>query len=66
MMKTLLWRGPCLRFFIKALVFILSEKTGNFYYIFKTFFSKFHKTKTRTYKKNLRLVPSIGTLTLCL
>ena len=35
--------------------FYLCEKTGNFYSIFKTiFFSKYHKTKTKTYIKNRR------------
>ena len=36
-------REMCLRFFILVLVFILSEKTGNFFVIFWNLFSTFHK-----------------------
>ena len=54
MTNILPWREQSLRFFHLGSSFILFEKTGNFYYIFKTFFSKFSKTNTRTYRKNLR------------
>ena len=51
MAKIFIWRELCLRFVIHTLVFILFEKTGNSWCIFSTFFSRFHKTKTRTFKK---------------
>ena len=34
--------------------FYFMTKKGNFWCFFETFFSKFHKTKTRAYTKNLR------------
>ena len=40
-------REPCLRFFIKGLVFILYKISGNFLDIFKTLFSISDKIKTR-------------------
>ena len=46
----------CLRFFIKALVFILSEKNMKLLLHFLNIFSKFYETKTRTYRQNLRHV----------
>ena len=45
--KTIIWRELCLRFLNLALVFILSQKTGNFW-SFLTSISRLHNTKTKT------------------
>ena len=47
-------RELCLRFLISVLVFILCEKTGNFFVIFWNFFSTFHKKRMNTCITNLR------------
>ena len=52
--KNIALEGTVSSFFYLGPSFILFEKSGNFYSIFKTFFSKFHKTKTKTYIENLR------------
>ena len=40
-------REICLRLFSYALVFVLHQKSGNFFDIFKTLFSKSHKIAIR-------------------
>ena len=41
-------REACLKFLIKALVFILCQKTGNFLEFLSTHISTFHKIKMKT------------------
>ena len=43
-----------LRFSFYILLFILSQKTGNFLFILLNIFSGFYRKQTRTYIKNLR------------
>ena len=54
MFITFICREPCLKTFKQALVFFLCQKTGRFLLIFHTYFSRFHKMKSRTYFKILR------------
>ena len=38
-------------FYLGHTFYLIENKTGKFYYFLKIFYSKFHKTKTRTHKK---------------